>query len=173
MPLLANNNDSVHNVTGAYLFTAYVLASLLLTTLIAVDLYQAYRYRPSLSSKQSHQVSKQLQVFVALAVLNFSTLSYHMLSYLIFSYQDWAEPKGLAIRPTLYLTKHPRSSSNLGFIAHLWQWLTESTLFFHFAKTICENSANFWWTLHALHVSAGSALFLSIEGKEGDQKDGV
>ncbi|KAL9031723.1 MAG: hypothetical protein Q9196_000271 [Gyalolechia fulgens] len=157
---MADNNDPVHNVIGAYIFTGYVLAALLLTGLISLDLYQAYHYHPSLRI-QSNQVSKQLQVFVALAVLTFSTLSYHMLTYLIYSYRDWA---GLAIPPTLYPPDHPQSSPILGFTAHLWQWLTDSTLFYRFAKTICENSANYWWTLQALLASAASALFISIEG---------
>ncbi|KAI4245659.1 MAG: hypothetical protein L6R42_010142, partial [Xanthoria sp. 1 TBL-2021] len=30
--------------------------------------------------------------------------------------------------------------------------------------TICENSANFWWTQQALFVSMASALFIGIEG---------
>lgn len=171
MALVDNEEIPMHNTTGACIFTGYVLAALLLTVVISLDLYQAYHYRPSVSSKQKNQSSKQLQLFVALAVLSFSTLSYHILSYLIYSYREWAELNGLAIQLNSYFSDRLLSSMNLGFVVHLWQWLTESTLFYHFAKTICQNSANFWWTLQALLVSAASALFISIEGKKAFLND--
>lgn len=164
MALVDDNGTPMHNVTGACLFIGYVLAALILTAMIVLDLYQAYRYRLSFTPKQTKPASKQLQVLVALAVLIFSSLSYHMLSYLISSYRDWAQFKGLAVPSGSYSPDYLLSSSKLGIIVHLWQWLTESALFYHFAKTICQNSAIFWWTLQALLVSAASALFISIEG---------
>ncbi|KAL8722408.1 MAG: hypothetical protein Q9225_001087 [Loekoesia sp. 1 TL-2023] len=170
MASIDNDTNQMPNVTGAVIFVGYVLAALLLTTLIVVNLYRAYLSRPSWSSKEPSRVSNQFQVFVALAVLSFSTLSYHMLNYLIYSFRAWAEPEGLAILPGLHISKGLLSSSNLGFTAHLWQWLTESVLFYDFAKTICQNSANFWWTLQALLVSMASALFISIEGKKRDPR---
>lgn len=166
MASIDSDAKQLPNVTGAVIFVGYVLAALLLTTLIVVNLYQAYLSRSSSSSKEASRVSNPLQVFIGLAVLSFSTLSYHMLSYLTYSYRAWAESNGLAIPPGLHVSEGLRSSLNLGFVAHLWQWLTETTLFHDFAKTICQNSANFWWTLQALLVSMASALFISIEGRK-------
>ncbi|KAL9600135.1 MAG: hypothetical protein Q9219_003391 [cf. Caloplaca sp. 3 TL-2023] len=156
------------NVTGAVIFIAYVLAALFLTSWIVLDLYRAFRSRPQLFSNGSRRVSKQLQVVVALAVLSFSILSYHMLNYLIHSHRNWAESKAHATQPRLRPSDHRFDMSNLGSVPSLWQWLTESTLFHDFARTICQNSANFWWTLQALIVSMASALFISIEGEESE-----
>ncbi|KAL8763395.1 MAG: hypothetical protein Q9184_000783 [Pyrenodesmia sp. 2 TL-2023] len=159
----ASNN--VHNVAGAIIFTAYVLAALFLTSLIVLDLYKAYQAQSSLSSKEIRRTSQQLQAFVALAVLSFSTLSYHMLSYLILSYRSWSmyrnlEPLQGLQSPTLF-----SGVTILGYTARTWQWLTQSTLFHDFARTICTSSANFWWTQQALLATIASALFISIEGQ--------
>ncbi|KAI4108027.1 MAG: hypothetical protein L6R37_001309 [Teloschistes peruensis] len=155
------NAESARNVTGAVLFTGYVVAALLLTMMILGDLFKAYRTQIQARSclKDMTGISKQLQVFIALAVASFSTLSYHMLSYLIFSYRIWAT--------------HTTSSTIQGLsgvfgvkgLQSIWQWLTESTLFKDFAETICQSSANYWWTQQALLVTMASALFISIEGK--------
>ncbi|KAL8854609.1 MAG: hypothetical protein Q9221_000644 [Calogaya cf. arnoldii] len=152
----------VHNIMGATIFVAYVLAALYLSILIVIDLYRSYNAPTSSFPSKAQRISTRLQIFVTLAVLSFSTLSYHMLSYLIYAYQDWVTVNDLEAWP---------SSSDLFTLStwqtllhQIWQWLTESTLFLNFAKTICENSANFWWTQQALFVSMASTLFISIEG---------
>ncbi|KAI4204028.1 MAG: hypothetical protein LQ350_001421 [Teloschistes chrysophthalmus] len=155
------NAESARNVTGAALFTGYVLAALLLTIMILGDLFKAYRTRFQARPcwEDMTDISKQLQVFIALAVLSFSTLSYHMLNYLIFSYRRWAT----------YTTSSTIQGLSGVFgvqgLQSIWQWLTESTLFKDFAETICQSSANYWWTQQALLVTMASALFISIEGK--------
>lgn len=164
-----DDSKSVHNVAGATIFTAYVLAALFLTGLIVLSLYQAYQTQPSLSFKEARRISTQLQVFIALAVLSFSTLSYHMLSYLIFSYHSWSMSRNL--KPLQGL-QYPTASTGFAapeFAARIWQWLTESTLFHDFAKTVCTSNANFWWTQQALLTTIASALFVSVEGKHIEQ----
>lgn len=165
MATIDNDNDSIDNVTGAVIFAAYVFAALFLTGLIAFDLYQAYHSRSGSSSKEAQHVSNQLQIFVALAVLSFSTLSYHMLSYLIDSYQDWVTTQRFGPIHGLYSPGVVLGSAGLDFAGRVWQWLTQSTLFRDFAVTICKDSANFWWTQQALLVTMASALFMSIEGE--------
>ncbi|KAL8693386.1 MAG: hypothetical protein Q9218_001778 [Villophora microphyllina] len=154
------NADPAQNVAGAVIFTGYVLGALLLTMLIVTDLYKAYHSQsPSKPSPNSISiVSKQLQIYIALAVLSFSTLSFHMLNYLIYSYRAWAThtSPGTIQGPGEVLSGQGLQS--------IWQWLTQSTLFKDFAETICENSANYWWTQQALLVTMASALFISIEG---------
>ena len=148
----------IHNLAGAIIFVGYVLAALLLTILIISDLYHAYQSRCSSYTKRSPYV--QLQVFGALAALSFSTLSYHMLSYLVYSYQDWA-------RSADFTTIKNRYDLLTGAgLESIWHWLIESTLFKHFAETICMSAANFWWTQGALLVTMASALFISIEGEK-------
>lgn len=159
-----DDSNNVHNVAGAIIFTAYVLAALFLSSLIVLDLYKAYQAQSSLSSKEARRTSQQLQVFVALAVLSFSTLSYHMLSYLILSYRSWFMFRNLKPLQGLQSPMIFSGVTILEFTARIWQWLTQSTLFQDFARTICTSSANFWWTQQALLATMASALFISVEG---------
>ena len=162
MASVSTNSESASNVTGATIFVGYVLAALCLSTLIVLDLYQSYKSQNNSSSARTPSVFSRLQIFLALAVLSFSTLSYHMLSYLIYMYNKWVTTHDPEVIPgpsnllTLSTMQAPRQ---------IWQWLTESALFLDFAETICKNSANFWWTQQALFVSMASALFISIEGE--------
>lgn len=167
MASITTDTESVHNVAGATIFVGYVLAALFLSILIVVDLYRSYKAQMGSSSSTAQHISSRLQIFVALAVLSFSTLSYHMLSYLIYSFQMWVTADNLEALPG---ASDLLTLSNWHGLRQIWQWLTESTLFLDFAQTICENSANFWWTQQALFVSMASALFIGIEGKAGHAK---
>ena len=164
MASVSTNSESASNVTGATIFVGYVLAALCLSTLIVLDLYQSYKIQSNLSSSSTRapSVFSRLQIFLALAVLSFSTLSYHMLSYLIYMYNQWVITNDPEVfpGPSNLLTLSTMQASR-----QIWKWLTESALFLNFAETICKNSANFWWTQQALFVSMASALFISIEGE--------
>lgn len=165
MASVDNDAGAIYNLAGAVTFIVYVFAALCLTGLIVFDLYGAYQNLPL---ERKKRFSNQLQVFIALAVVSFSTLSYHMLSYLILSYQTWATSRNLEPLEELYAPGGLRGSAGLDFTARVWQWLTQSTLFYDFAMTICKNDANLWWTQNALLVSMASALFISIEGKKAE-----
>ena len=80
----------MYNPIGALLFIAYVLSALYLTILIINDLAKAYQSRLATDEeKPKTKIGKSLQGFIALAALSFSTLSYHMLNYLVVSYKAW------------------------------------------------------------------------------------
>ncbi|KAL8672909.1 MAG: hypothetical protein Q9168_002663 [Polycauliona sp. 1 TL-2023] len=162
MASITTDTEPVHNSVGATIFVGYVLAALFLSVLIVVDLSRSYHARTSSFVSKAQRPSSRLHIFLPLALLSFSTLSYHMLSYLIYAYQAWLTANGLEglPRPSDFLTL-PTSQG----LHQVGQWLTESTLFLNFAETICQNSANFWWTQQALFVSMASALFISIEGQ--------
>lgn len=164
MATINNEANAIHNVSGALIFVAYVLAALLLTCLIAVDLYKAYRFRSLALLKTTKHKSNHSYVFVSFAVLSFSTLSYHMMSYLCYSYQRWAVSKSLLPLPGRHQPWIPLGLADVISATHVWQWLTQSTLFRDFAQTICEKSAS-WWTQQALLATMASALFISVEGK--------
>lgn len=157
-----NSESAPNNVTGATVFVGYVLAALFLSTFIVHDLYQSYKAQVKSSSIKAPYIFSRLQIFVALAVLSFSTLSYHMLSYLIYMYHRWVTTDDLEVfpGPSVLLSLPTMQGSH-----QIWQWLTESALFLNFAETICKDSANFWWTQQALFVSMASALFISLEGE--------
>ncbi|KAL8661222.1 MAG: hypothetical protein Q9202_005768 [Teloschistes flavicans] len=166
MATAVTNAESARNISGATIFIGYVFAALLLTMMIIGDLFKAYRTRIQAKprSKDMTEIFKQLQIFIALAVLSFSTLSYHMLSYLICSYRTWATHTSSGTTPNLCGLFSVKS------LQSIWQWLTESTLFKGFAETICQNKANYWWTQQALLVTMAAALFISIEGKPVERK---
>lgn len=146
-----------YNLTGALIFTAYVLAALFLAVFIIVDL--ATRYRDLAQTPSSTLTTKlkfRLQLFSALSALSFSVLSYHMLNYLILSYRVWATANDVSLPRRL-----PSDIAGL----HVWRWLTSSTLFLDFAQTICGTSARFWWTQQSLLVTLGWNVFMVFEGK--------
>lgn len=158
----------MYNITGALIFSAYVLSALLLTLFIARSLLNLYqKLSRSEDRKPAQDLEKLLQVFSALSVLSFSTLSYHMLSYLIFSYKSWAKSNSVRLPQILLGQGGLLGSRDQRVELHVWQWLTSSTLFKDFAETICGTSARFWWTQQALLVTMGWSVFMSFEGQSG------
>ncbi len=76
----------LYNISGALIFSTYVVSALVLTVLLCSSLI--FHYRKLLKAedaKRSIDLERRLQIFSALSVVSFSTLSYHMLSYLIVS----------------------------------------------------------------------------------------
>ncbi len=143
------------NVLGGVLFVCYVVAALLLTGLIVLNLYKSSSRSPPPSNWNHVQ---QISTFSVLAVLSFATLSYHMLSFLVTSYSDWAVVRGLAL---------PRDvlKDDLRWL-HLWKWARTSSLFRDFATNICtESNGNWWWTEHTLMFSMVWNIYMAFEGR--------
>lgn len=151
----------LYNLSGALIFTAYVLSALFLTAFITNSLRVQYKKN---SHKGEHGREKQIQTFSALSVLSFSTLSFHMLNYLIVSYQAWSKGHGYKLPASLFGSNNLPGTREQRVPLHIWSWLTESTLFADFATTICSNNARFWWTQQALLVTMAWSVFMSLEG---------
>ena len=148
--------QSIYNITGALIFTAYVFSALFLTGYIIFNLFTRFRQlEQSPSSSIVSKAQSRLPTFAALSALSFSVLSYHMLTFLIASYQNWALTNGIRLQEHLL--------SNLSGL-HLWQWLTGSTLFLDFARAISETSARYWWTIQALLLTMAWSVFMGFEG---------
>ena len=152
------------NLTGAIIFTAYVIAALLLTALLSRDLVNAYLYLPK-SLRNQDGLHKQLQAVAGLCVMSFSVLSYHMMDYLIESYQTWANNRGIALPYQLCGKMGLLGSEQQRAPLYIWTWLKTSTLFQNFAQTIVVPSEHFWWTQQALLVTMAWSVFMSIEGR--------
>ena len=150
-----------YNLSGALIFTAYVLSALFLTAFITSSLGVQYK---KYSHKRKNGREKHIQAFSALSVLSFSTLSYHMLNYLIVSYQAWSKSHGYQLPGSLFGTNSLLGTREQRIPLHIWSWLTNSTLFADFATTICSNNARFWWTQQALLVTMAWSVFMSLEG---------
>ncbi|KAF7510052.1 hypothetical protein GJ744_007156 [Endocarpon pusillum] len=143
------------NILGGTIFICYIGAALLLTALIVLNLYKTSLRSPPRSTWNHVQ---QLSVFSVLAILSFATLSYHMLSFLITAYSNWAVARGLAL-PQGVLKNYLKR-------LHLWQWARTSTLFQDFATKICmESNGNWWWTENTLMFSMAWNIYMAVEGK--------
>ena len=157
---------SFHNLTGALIFSAYVISALFLALFIIRSLFSSYhKLIKSQDSKKSSHLERRLQIFSTLSVLSFSTLSYHMLNYLIVSYSDWAHKNSFPSPQRLYGNASLLGSKGERVEIHVWQWLTSSTLFQDFAEAVCGDSARFWWTQQALLMTMGWSVFMSFEGR--------
>ena len=160
-----DQNAPLYNITGALIFSAYVIAALFLTLQITYSLFHSYQKLSRLEdAKQTLNLERRLQIFSALSVLSFSTLSYHMLSYLVVSYHGWARENSIKFPERILGDKSLLGGESQRIKLHIWHWLTSSTLFQDFAVTICGNSARFWWTQQALLVTVAWTVFMSFEG---------
>ena len=142
------------NVLGGIIFILYIVAALVLLSLLVIRLWKAsVRILPSAHPRKVRRV----WLFSFLSLLSFTTLSYHMLNVLISSYISWARTSGHAL---------PREISWRGLFAlHLWEWTKKSTLFQDFAVSICTMSnGNWWWTAHVLVFTMGWNVFMAVEG---------
>lgn len=148
------------NVVGALLFYLYMVAAILLTGLIALDLLRAYRqlqHATLVGRGQSR--NSTILVLMGLAVLSFCSLSYHMLDFLIQSYRSWALSHIVVSRrdqPVRYAT--PKDWADM-MALRVWNWSVESNLFQDFGEAICNGPQRFWWTELALLYSYGWNLY--------------
>lgn len=156
----------IYNLTGALIFSAYVISALVLTILICGSLISQYKRlrETGEGSKRTIDVEKRLEILSALSVLSFSTLSYNMLSYLIVSYQSWAQSHSVPLPRQFLGDGGLLGAGDESVQLHIWKWLTSSTLFQDFAEAICGDSARFWWTQQALLVTMAWSVFMSFEG---------
>ncbi|KAL9621075.1 MAG: hypothetical protein Q9160_004460 [Pyrenula sp. 1 TL-2023] len=149
-----NNVEDIENVLGAVIFTAYILAALLFTYLILRDLYFAFK-----AINASHRPPNRFKIglYAAQSAISFGVLSVNMLFVLVRSYQSWSLQHDF---PLPYFTSLIR-----GRDLHLWHWAKTSTLFQDFARDLCANVFQFWWTQGALLLSLLFSVFMAVEGK--------
>ncbi|KAK5052554.1 hypothetical protein LTR84_002419 [Exophiala bonariae] len=165
-PKISHEQD-INNVVGASIFFAYIVAALALTTFLTWDLIVAHRRWNTCSPSrrgngQNHarELDRKIKTATSLAVLSFTTLSYHMLHFLIRSHQQWTlrqEPifSNIVTTDSVFSTM-----TNL----RIWEWAKGSTLFEDFARVICCDPRRFWWTHLVLLYSFGWNLYMSVKG---------
>lgn len=122
------------NISGALLFLSYIVAALYFSIRIWSIIWNRY-----ISIRASLSTTERLRVFISfgLTLLSFAVLSYNMLMFLIVSYNDWAQRHGVNGNPLL--------QQNL-----LWRWMSHSTLFEDFARSLVATPARTFWTQIAL-----------------------
>lgn len=169
MPTL-QTHESSRNVTGAIIFSAYVVSALFLTGFISRNLLLAHRTLiPSQKSLLggNSALRRRLLICLPLCILSISNLSYHMLFFLVDSHRAWAEERGISL-PSGNLGNDGVLTSLIGGGEReilVWQWLTTSTLFEDFARSICDDWARYWWTSQALVTTMGVNVWMGREGE--------
>ena len=156
--------EDTRNVTGAIIFLSYILAALLLTAFICRDLISQYLSLPK-SLWNKNDLHTQLQTFASLTLLSFTVLSYHMIDFLLESYQQWAIDRDIELPLRIYGKSGLFGSSLHRTPIYPWSWMKSSTLFQDFAQSICEPQEHFWWTSQALLFTLAWSAFLSLEGR--------
>ncbi len=161
------------NVLGAIVFFSYIAAALGLTGLVTSDLKKEFS---AWSSRRVRDRNVRVCLFAALSTLSFAVLSYHMLDFLIQSYQSWSMSSSLAhpAPPRTFQTFHaailwPRTWTWAS--TSIWTWSISSNLFQDFGEVICNDPHRFWWTQLALVYSFGWNMYMSIQGKQRHSKN--
>lgn len=156
--------DNTRNVSGALIFLSYMLAALLLTAFICRDLINQY-LSLSKSLWNKSDLHTRLRTFASLTFLSFTVLSYHMIDFLLESYQQWAIDRDIELPLRVYGRSGLFGSSHHRTPLYLWSWMKSSTLFQDFARSICEPQEHFWWSGQALLFTLAWSAFLSLEGR--------
>lgn len=144
------------NIVGAIIFFSYILWALLLTILICRDLLDIYsqgsraggKSRAGSNVQQDRRLRHKVFVYAALCALSFSSLSFHMLIFLIQSYQSWA------------VSERWRHAT----VQNIWRWSINSNLFQDFAEVLCDGPEHFWWTHLILLYTFGWNVYMCVEG---------
>jgi hypothetical protein len=158
----ASAEYSSGNVLGAIVFFSYIVTALGLTLLILSDLSKAYGTFSRSKANTIHR-SNLILIFASFAAISLSSLAYHMLNVLIYSYAQWAADKNIALPGTFMAAL--KGLTNESFSSNIWTWAKSTTLFQDFAEVIFNDPVRFWWTQQALLLSIGWNTFMAIEGK--------
>jgi hypothetical protein len=153
---------SSENVLGAIVFFSYIITAVGLTWVILSDLSKAYGTFSRSKANTIHR-SNLILVFASFAAISFSSMAYHMLNVLIYSYAQWAADINVALPRTFIAAL--KGLTNERFYSNIWTWTKSTTLFQDFAEVLCNDPIRFWWTQQALLLSIGWNTFMAIEGK--------
>ncbi|KAF2472493.1 uncharacterized protein BDR25DRAFT_220259 [Lindgomyces ingoldianus] len=124
------STGSPTNYLGTILFLSHIIITLLFTTHITLSLYHQYQ---SHNPKNARPI-KPLRSLILLSGTSFVTLSYHMLMFLITSYQNWDANSSL------------QDSESRVSVKSIWNWMLSSELFGDFAKELVSDGPSVLWT---------------------------
>lgn len=133
------------NYTGAAIFVAYIVAALVLSFTILKMIYN--RAQASIAHIAPARY-RLVQVLGFCALLSFVVLSGNMLGFLIASYQAWETAVDTRTLQTADLNRN------------IWQWMTTSSLFLDFAKSLCNSPGGFYWSKKALSATLYSYILV-------------
>lgn len=166
---LTHYTSPPHNYVGSAFFLSYIAVALYLTFTISYSLYTQYT-----SAFHSHPASppskfkqngvgqvetrnaraRHIKIYLGLALLSFTSISWHMLGFLITSFLDWNNGSTRNIIVAL--------GNNA---AHkLKSWMLETSLFNDFAVQLVADRESALWTQLAILATWGWNLWLAMKG---------
>ncbi len=156
-----------HNLFGAIIFFSYIAAALTVTGTIVYDLWSLHSSRPWTARRAKHGRSRlRMQSSIVMTLLSFSTLSYHMLCFLIDSYLKWSIQTKTAAPSSIQGDGSLLGVSGKRTETQIWRWATSSTLFQDFAEAIVDNPKAYFWTEKALLYSFVWNCYMAEKGEQ-------
>ena len=157
------------SVVGAIIFFSYIAAALAVTGTIVYDLASLYKTKSRTPQQTQNGVRKlRLQSSILMTILSFSTLSYHMLSFLIDSYSAWSLKRGTALPESVLGDRSIPGVSGTRTDLQIWQWATSATLFQDFAEAIIGDPKSQFWTVKVLLFSFVWNCYMAERGESSN-----
>lgn len=158
------------NYIGSILFLSYIVVALCLTSIISYSLYAQYtslfyshRSSPPSRFRQNgagrvetrNARARHIKLYTTLALISFTSTSWHMLGFLITSFLDW---NGDSTRNVLV------ALSNNAW-PNLKHWMLETGLFNDFALQLVSDGESAVWAQLAILATWGWNLWLAYKGE--------
>ena len=164
------------NIIGAILFFGYIVAALVFTGIIVLDigrLTSAPNTHDCKSESIPHDVSARCSIlsgrpllFSVAATISFAALSFNMLSFLVVSYSTWS------LEHHITLSQPFRNVADIRWqLWCIWSWATNSNLFETFAKDLLSTEESRRWTVLALLYHYGWNSYMSVVGEEMSSRE--
>ncbi|KAF3042691.1 hypothetical protein E8E12_007677 [Didymella heteroderae] len=160
-----------NNYIGSTIFLSYILVALYLTSTIGYRLYTQYaavfnlhpssppsRFKQNGQGKVETRSARKrhVKIYTALALISFTSISWHMLGFLITSFLDWSDSGTRNVFAVL-----GSNASN-----QLKRWMLETSLFSDFAVQLVADGESAVWTQFAILATWGWNLVLASKGRQ-------
>jgi hypothetical protein len=170
-----------YNPAGAAIFWSYIVLALLCTIVILLRLRRLANANDTPTTQRHPSATGPKLIFLSLlALISFTSLSVHMLRFLIESYTAYSTGH---LRPIdelarIHLTSGVFLPGPAAFAAfaravgsQIWQWSVNSRLFVDFAEELMRTSQARAWSTAALLASTGATIWMGdrvrVEGVKG------
>jgi hypothetical protein len=171
-----------NNYIGSTFFLSYIVAALYLTSTIAYSLYSQYvaffnthatsspkdfKLKASDGKVETRNArARHVKIYSVLALVSFTSISYHMLGFLITSFLDWNNSS----------TRNVFAVLGSNAFDKLKRWMLETSLFNDFAVQLVGDGESAVWTQLAILATWGWNLWMGSKGTSilawNDKPDG-
>lgn len=144
-----------NNYIGSSLFLSYIITALYLISNITYSLYSQYlsifNSPPSLPASRFKQTAtgdiqthnaraRHIKIYAAFALISFTSISRHMLGFLITSFLDWSNSS----------TRNILDAIGSNAFDKLKRWMLETSLFNDFALELVNDGESAVWSQLAI-----------------------